>query len=276
MAILPSAVTAITTVGREGTPPGSNVASPFSQYYSPDNTRIEATQGEAGAIYTIASGYDGGDYRELLVDSSGRPISLISDGTDTLAINTGGSIKIGDGTTDLAINTGGSINTISGPTIATSNTTQAGNLAAAASENTDLSPGAGIVGYVESIGFFIAAPDTWSSGAASSGSHQLTITRTTGAALISARIALLRAPFSEPLVVYANVLMNDTQVVDAGSTTAIGADAGLAAAAIRGQVFDATNQLRLTYTNNTDVTALNGDSEAIRYYTVVYRKEYVG
>ena len=58
-------------------------------------------------LATIAD--DDGD--RLAIDASGRLTSLISDGTDTLGINTDGSIQIGDGTETLLINTDGSIST---------------------------------------------------------------------------------------------------------------------------------------------------------------------
>ena len=239
MAQLPTAKTTVTTVGREGTPPGSNVASPFAQYYSADNTRIEAAQGEVGGIYVIASGYDGSNFQELLVSSAGR------------------------------------VHTISGPTITTVNSSQTSNLAAGATENTDISPGAGFIGIVDSIGFYCIAPDTWADGAAGSGTHQVAVKRTTGAGIVTSDIAILRAPYTEALIVQGNTLMNETFVVDAGGTTEIGAPAGIKANMIRGMTFDATNQLRLAYTNNTNV-AMGPTSDKDRFYTVVYRKEYVG
>lgn len=240
MAALPSPVTSVTSLIRESSPPSGTPASPVHQYLG--SGQLEVVQGRNGGIYVIAAGTDGSAYREFLVDSAGRPLC-----------------KITDGTNDLALNSDGSVNVRSSESVGNYLQAYSTTLIPPGSETITITPAAGYIAELIFIGF--TCPAYGGAG----DYHRLDVSVVDSLYIVQRAISW-QAAGDQKLLVQNNMVMGNGFVVNTDDGSAVTMDYVAQQFAVRGQVFDNAHPLIVKY-------SINGisDNAQTRLYNVVYR-----
>ena len=230
---LPTEKITATTFVREGSPPGGTVASPGPQYWSDGNSQWELVQGENGAIFAIAAGLDGATYRQVKVDSAGRLIMILSDGTD-----------------DLAVNTDGSINTRGDETIVEDTQGLSTSLTSTANETFVITPTAGTIAELVGWYFTVLGPS-----GAGSGYHIASVAMGSGTFLWIASWI-----YNKPMQIMNGM---PDQAAYNGNDTSL--DQAAYGQSLKGLLFSSTSPLTFKYTNMTDVATTR-----TRNWNVIY------